>query len=101
MSALKSEDITMLVDVRQIAASRRRGFSKTALRDHLGSEGIDYLHLRALGDPKPGRVAAREGRFEDFMTIYSNHLATAEALEALNHLAGLVEKQRICLLCYE
>ncbi len=33
--------------------------------------GIRYLHLKGLGDPKPGRVAAREGRFSDFRRIFA------------------------------
>jgi uncharacterized protein (DUF488 family) len=48
-AALEDADIQMVVDVRAIAISRRRGFSKTALSDRLNRRGLDYVHLRALG----------------------------------------------------
>ena len=55
----------LLIDVRAIAASRRPGFSKTALAGALAEVGIDYLHLRSLGTPKAGREAARKGRADE------------------------------------
>ena len=48
---LKAAGVEVLIDVRAVAASRRAGFSKTILRNSLRAEGIDYLHLRALGTP--------------------------------------------------
>lgn len=101
ISSLKLNDISTLVDVRAVALSRKRGFSKTALRERLASEGIGYVHLSALGDPKPGREAARAGRMAEFRRIYSDHLKSSEAQQALKELAAISSIENCCLLCFE
>ena len=100
-AALAAAGVELVVDVRAIAASRRRGFAKTALADRLADAGIRYIHLRELGDPKPGRDAARAGRWADFRSIFAKHLATPEALGGLARLSQLAVGQRTALLCYE
>ncbi len=55
---LKQAGVEVLIDVRAVAASGRAGFSKTLLAASLNEAGIDYLHFRQLGTPKPGRDAA-------------------------------------------
>ena len=57
----KHAGVKLLVDVRAVASSRRPGFSKNQLAAGLDERGISYLHLRGLGTPKDGRVAARSG----------------------------------------
>jgi uncharacterized protein (DUF488 family) len=101
LSALSRARVSLVIDVRAIAVSRRKGFSKTALAAALAENGIDYLHLRDLGDPKPGREAAREGRLADFRRIYRAHLSGAAARIALNEAAKAATQQAACLLCYE
>ncbi|MDI4662909.1 DUF488 domain-containing protein [Xanthobacter autotrophicus] len=100
-AALDDAKVDLLVDVRAVAASRRPGFSKTALAAGIAEHGIAYVHLRALGTPKEGRLAARGGDHEALMRIYEAHLATAPAQAALEELASLAKGRRICLLCYE
>ena len=102
LGELKAAEVELVVDVRAVAASRRPGFSKRQLAAGLEDIGIGYLHLRALGTPKEGRVAARAGRFEELFRIYEEHLATAQAREELDRLAAIVRGgKRICLLCFE
>ncbi|HLN10506.1 MAG TPA: DUF488 domain-containing protein [Xanthobacteraceae bacterium] len=102
LDELAGVGIGLLVDVRAVAASRRPGFSKRQLGAALDERGIRYLHLRALGTPTEGRVAARSGRPADMFRIYEAHLATPGAGEELDALALLVQSgQRVCLLCYE
>lgn len=98
---LKEARVELLVDVRAVAASRRPGFSKTALAAGVAQEGIGYVHLRALGTPKEGRLAARTGDHAALERIYGAHLSTAPAQAALEELATLAAGRRICLLCYE
>ena len=98
---LLASDVDVLVDLRAVAVSRRKGFSKTALATRMQDAGICYQHFRSLGDPKPGRDAAREGRFADFRRVYSAHLKTDEAKIALKELSELVGQKRVALLCYE
>lgn len=101
IAKLKSAGVAVLVDVRAVAASRRAGFSKTVLRETLAEEGIDYVHLRGLGTPKPGREAARKGRIDEMREIYGAHLATPEAVDDFARLKDLVQERPSALLCYE
>jgi uncharacterized protein (DUF488 family) len=84
-----------------VAASRRPGFSKTALRNGLAERGIDYLHLRPLGTPAAGREAARAGRTAEMRAIYAGQLETPEALLALEQALDAAGERRAALLCYE
>jgi uncharacterized protein (DUF488 family) len=102
LEALREEGVTLLVDVRAVASSRRPGFAKTALSANLAEAGIDYLHLRGLGTPADGRAAARAGRYEELRTIYLEHLATPGAQAELETLAEIVRSgRRVGLLCFE
>ncbi|ABS69136.1 protein of unknown function DUF1130 [Xanthobacter versatilis] len=100
-AALEEAKVDLVVDVRAVAASRRPGFSKTALAAGIAEHGIAYVHLRTLGTPKEGRLAARGGDHDALMRIYDAHLATSPAQAALEELASLAKGRRICLLCYE
>ena len=102
LDELERTGVKLLVDVRAVAASRRPGFSKRQLAAGLDERGIAYLHLRALGTPKEGRLAARGGHADEMLRIYETHLATPDAHEQLDELASLVKPgKRVCLLCYE
>jgi uncharacterized protein (DUF488 family) len=101
VALLRAKDVTCLVDVREIASSRRKGFSKSQLKARLQLAGIDYLHLRSLGDPKEGRIAARGGNFRLFDRIYRRHLKTSEAQEALASVIMKAKENSICLMCFE
>ena len=101
VAALRAAGVGLLVDVRAIAASRRPGFAKRQLAAGLEAAGIGYLHLRALGTPKEGRLAARAGQVERMRSIFEAHLATPEAQVALRGLGSLVAEHRVCLLCLE
>src|SRR5260221_14335952 len=72
-ASLQDSGVTLLIDVRDVPISRKPGFSKTSLAQGLEAAGIRYLHLKGLGDPKPGRIAAREGRLSDFRRIFPAH----------------------------
>ncbi|HVY35057.1 MAG TPA: DUF488 domain-containing protein [Caulobacteraceae bacterium] len=100
-AALLRADIELVVDVRAVAISRKRGFSKTALSERLRNLGFDYIHLRGLGDPKPGREAARAGDMVLFREIFDRYLATAVAKSELEKLLSLALEKRVALLCYE
>lgn len=102
LDELAAAKVDILVDVRAVAASRRLGFSKRQLAAGLDDHGIAYLHLRALGTPKEGRVAARGGDLEALFRIFEKHLKTPPARSELDELTALVNAgRRVCLLCYE
>ena len=101
LATLSRQDITQVIDVRELPLSRKRGFSKQALSDALKARGITYIHLKDLGDPKPGREAARRGQFAEFRRIYGQHLRKVASQEALATAGTLASKRRSCLLCFE
>jgi uncharacterized protein (DUF488 family) len=101
LDLLTDAGVALLIDVRAVAASRRPGFSKSALAAALRERGIDYLHLRALGTPKPGREAARKGRIAEMQRIYEQQLATPEADLALAQAADAAVARHSALLCFE
>lgn len=101
IGTLQHCDIEVLVDIRDRAQSRRPGFSKTALSEALSEHGISYLHFRELGDPKPGRDAARAGRYDKFIEIYERVLETSSARAAIQEIATSARTKNVCLLCYE
>lgn len=101
VATLRAVGVTMLADVRAVALSRKKGFSKNGLRERLEAEGITYVHLVELGDPKPGRDAARVGKYSEFRRIYSVHLKTADAVGALDVLDEMARQDAVCLLCFE
>ncbi|MBY0564973.1 MAG: DUF488 domain-containing protein [Hyphomonadaceae bacterium] len=101
VAALKAANITTLVDVRDIANSRRAGFSKNALAASLAEAGIGYIHMKALGTPKAGRAAARKGDAKTMHRIFEAKLADPESEMALAELSDLVRKGRVCLMCLE
>ena len=101
IARLKKARVDLVVDVRAVAASRRPGFSKSMLAASLAEHGIDYVHLRALGTPKEGRLAARAGRTKDMHTIFERHLQEPEAQLELAKAEELAKKRRVALLCYE
>jgi uncharacterized protein (DUF488 family) len=94
-------DIEVLIDIRDRAQSRRPGFSKTALSLALSQAGIDYIHLKALGDPKEGREAARAGMMNKFRVIFASVLKQDAAQTALAEVEKLAQSKRVCLMCYE
>ncbi|HEX6014876.1 MAG TPA: DUF488 domain-containing protein, partial [Geminicoccaceae bacterium] len=102
LGTLAAAGVRLLVDVRAVAASRRPGFSKRQLAAGLAEAGIGYLHLRGLGTPPDGRLAARAGRHEEMRRIFEAHLATEAAQDEMDELARLVAGDRpVCLLCFE
>ncbi len=98
---LKNAGVEIVIDVRAVAASRRAGFSKTLLGNSLNEAGIEYVHLRQLGTPKPGRDAARAGRISEMTRIFEDHLEEPEAQMQLAQATEIAGRRKAALLCYE
>jgi uncharacterized protein (DUF488 family) len=102
LDELRDAKVEVVIDVRAVTSSRRPGFSKTQLAAGLDEHGIGYIHLRALGTPKEGRLAARAGHRDELFRIFEKHLKTPDARQELDELATLAKSgRRLCLLCYE
>lgn len=97
---LQANGVEMVVDVRDMPLSRKRGFSKNQLQELLSEADIDYLHVKALGAPKEIRDPLRAGgSWWDYVKGYSRVLR-AQAAE-VDALVKLSREKRICLLCFE
>jgi len=100
VEVLRSTGIGVLVDIRLTPLSRKPGLSKRRLAESLERAGIDYVHLRALGNPKENRESFRNddpASRARFRTL----LRSPEAVAALEHVAELAAASRVALLCFE
>jgi uncharacterized protein (DUF488 family) len=101
IAALEKAGVKRLIDVRELPNSRRAGFSKNILAASLRETGIDYVHLKALGTPKEGRVANKARQWDAFWRIVGRRLETPEAQHDLARAAALAKEMPSCLLCLE
>ena len=101
VAALKAAKVKTLVDVREVANSRRAGFAKKSLAAALDEAGIAYVHMKALGTPKLGREAARKGDTKTMTRIFEAKLVEPESQMALSETAELAKNGRTCIMCLE
>ncbi|WP_119940405.1 DUF488 domain-containing protein [Neorhizobium sp. NCHU2750] len=101
IAVLEDQRVDLLIDVRDVPSSRKKGFSKNLLREALHNSGIDYLHLKVLGDPKEGRLAARSGEYDKFRNIFNNHIENEIAKQAISEVSELSKTKNVCLMCFE
>ncbi len=100
LQRLRRARVQIVVDVRDVPLSRKRGFSKSALATALDSAGIEYLHVRSLGCPKPIRDEFRASRdWKAYTAAFMDHLRGQAA--AVSELAALSSGSTAALLCYE
>jgi uncharacterized protein (DUF488 family) len=100
LDALVRADVRRLVDVRELPLSRRRGFSKTSLSEALGELGIEYVHIKPLGNPKPNRERYWSGDIEGGAEAFRVYLHDG-SYDALVDLANSLDQDAACLLCFE
>lgn len=101
IAALHRAGVRRVIDVRQLPLSRRPGFSKSSLAAALAEHGIDYVHLKALGTPKPGRDAAKKGDRATLEAVYAGQLELPEAQAAAARMRALAAEMPSALLCFE
>lgn len=97
---LSDAGVERLLDVRELPISRRRGYAKSALSQAMAGVGIEYLHLKALGNPKPFRDMYKSGRVDEGRQRYEEHLLTKRR-DALRDLLPLLRDKRSALMCVE
>jgi uncharacterized protein (DUF488 family) len=98
---LKKHNVSVVVDVRDVALSRKRGFSKNQLRESLAEAGIEYIHLQTLGAPKELRDDLRAGgSWWTYVKQYTSKVLSRRG-EDIDLLIDLATRERISLLCFE
>jgi uncharacterized protein (DUF488 family) len=97
---LAQAEVERLIDVRELPISRRRGFAKTALTKALAEEGVEYLHLRGMGNPKEFRDLYKSGQVVEGRAGYEQ-LLTEDRVEELRELAETIHEKRSALMCVE
>lgn len=99
---LLQNKIEQLIDIREIALSRKNGFSKGILSNYLKEAGIRYQHFSALGSPKSIRHELRENwDYDTFFKEYKKHTEDIDVQEALRDLEGLSKVRKTAIMCYE
>ena len=101
VAALLEAGVQTVADVRLNAISRKVGFSKTRLEDALAAAGIDYRHMRSLGNTKENRSPFWEGRVEEGRRVFRQAIQNPEAESSLDELSALVRDQVVAVLCFE
>lgn len=100
LSLLAKHDIETIVDVRALPLSRKPGFSKKALENLLNVSGREYVHMAALGCPKPIRDRYRkDANWARYTEGFLSYLHTQT--DAISVLCTHAALSKCALLCYE
>jgi len=100
IACLRAAGVEMLVDVRELPLSRKRGFSKVALSTALRIARIGYVHTRSLGCPREIRVRYRsDASWSRYTRDFLAYLATQQ--EAVDDLAAMARETSSCVMCFE
>jgi Protein of unknown function, DUF488 len=97
---VRAAGVQRLIDVRELPISRRRGYGKSALAQAMADVGVEYVHIKALGNPKAYRDLYKSGRVEEGQRRYEEHLL-GEQRAALDDLGPLLREKRSALMCVE
>ncbi len=98
---LKKQRIRILVDVREVPSSRKLGFSKNKLTEHLKKANIQYMHIKELGSPKELREKLRQDNdYDYFFREYSKYLKTQEDIIRTLYKEVIIHKLS-CIMCME
>lgn len=95
VQVLEGAGIERVVDVRALPLSRRKGFSKTPLSSALSKHGIEYVHLRAAGNP----FRDKKNNIEKCLALYAGHLDAHP--EVVLEVEKAINGHRAALLCVE
>ncbi|HEY9176897.1 MAG TPA: DUF488 domain-containing protein [Flavipsychrobacter sp.] len=98
IAILKSHNITTLVDIRSMPASRfKPDYNKHRLSEKLLSEGIEYIFS---GDSLGGKPK-QEGLYTNGVLDYDKVAVSAQYKEGIEALISLANENTICIMCAE
>lgn len=102
LNKLITNNIALVIDVRNNPHSMKYGFSKKSFRQFIESAGMKYIHIPELGIPSSmrkglGKTISRKSLFERYETkLLPNHDEAQKRLLSL-----MTEYSRIVLVCFE
>ena len=100
LDSLHDAGVELVIDVRELPLSRRKGFSKTLLAATLERAGIGYTHERKLGAPKPIRHELRKtGDYKKYFRRFNAYLQTQR--DTLKQLVNACSDTSVVLMCFE
>ena len=100
ISDLEENGVDLLADVREYPSSRKKGFSKKALKIRLETRGIEYMHLPELGSS--GELRKKYHEDGDFSYLEQKFKAGFPARKStLQELLSVAPERTLCLMCYE
>ncbi|MEM4255220.1 MAG: DUF488 domain-containing protein [Candidatus Norongarragalinales archaeon] len=99
---LKENGIKQLTDVRQLAFSRKNGFSKGILEARLKQAGIRYKHFPSLGSPKALRDKLHEDwDYTHFFGEYRKHINDEDVIAEIQDLGAVSNIRKTAIMCFE
>lgn len=103
---LKDSNIQQLIDVREIALSRKNGFSKSILKLELNKVGIRYEHLEKLGSPREIRHKLKDSKmsledYKIFFEEYKKHINDEDVMQNISLIEGLAKRRKSVIMCFE
>ena len=102
VDTLLASGVGVVLDVREVPWSHKRGFSKGPLQEAPARVGIDHFHIKSAGNPSANRKTARSTA--ESLEGYGRHLrANPECLEELllQIRKAAATGRPACLTCYE
>lgn len=99
VETLQLNKVDLVLDVREIPLSRKKGFSKNKFKEALAHVGIDYYHEKRLGSPKPMREKLYEDKdYSAFFKAFDSYLKTQSTVlkKLVRELDG-----NVALVCFE
>lgn len=95
--------ITRVVDVRTVPKSRHNPqFARDALENSLPAEGIDYVHLAALGGLRHSRKdSPNTGWRNASFRGYADYMQTPEFTAGIDRLRALAAERTTAVMCAE
>ena len=103
IALLRGAGVEGVADVRRYPGSRRSPwFAREALQGALPAEGIEYVHLEALGGRRAVVPGSPNGAWENAaFQGYADHMATPAFAAGLAELEGLAARTPTAVMCAE
>ena len=97
IARLKASHVKTIVDVRELPLSRKKGFSKSSFSSELSVHGMAYVHMPALGCPKPIRNQYKlDENWNTYTKEFLKYIRTQEA--PLRELVKISQASSACLV---